>query len=314
VTAPDDLRAGDAFRHARACDRLRPVYYAAASGDFNPLHLDVEVARRAGLPSTILQGMCTFAWLAEACTAYLGDPGRLRRIAARFSRPVAPGDAVTFEGRCAAREGDRLALEVAVRNQRGEPVLTAAVAEASLAPVAPRAAEAAPAPAAGDSRSDPRSGRRYGPYRYEVGVEKLREFALAVAGGVPAQSFGAVAPDPPPHPLFVDEEAGRRSAYGSIVAPPTFAAALAIRPCAAAFLDPANGVDVLHLLHGDEDLALHGVVRPGDVLETSGAIVRVEPKRSFDVFHLHCRTVNQRGEAVIDAASAWVARRHAPAD
>jgi acyl dehydratase len=121
-----DLRAGDRFRHVRTCDRYRPLYYAAASGDFNPLHVDPEVARRAGLDGCILQGMCTFAWLAEACEAYLGAPGRLTRLAARFSRPVAIGDQVTFEGRCTAAAGGRVELEISARNGRGEEVLKAA--------------------------------------------------------------------------------------------------------------------------------------------------------------------------------------------
>lgn len=305
-----DFRVGETFRHVRRCDRLRPVYYAAGSGDFNPLHLDPEVARRAGFESNILQGMCSLAWLAEACAAYVQDPGRLRRIAARFTRPVSPGDVVTFEGRCSAIEGDVVALEVRVTNQRAEEVLRSARVEASFAPSAPRAgAPALPASAAGASRADPRVGRRYGPYRYEVGVEKVREFALAVAGGVPARSFGAAPADPAPDPLFVSEDAGRSSRYGSIIAPPTFGGALAVQPCAEAFLDPSNAVDVLRVLHGDEDLAIHGVVRPGDVLETSGEIVRVDHKQRFDVFVLRCATVNHLGEAVLDVTSSWVVAR-----
>ena len=43
--------------------------------------------RAAGFDGVILQGMCTYAWLAEACAEYLGDPARLRRLRVRFSRP-----------------------------------------------------------------------------------------------------------------------------------------------------------------------------------------------------------------------------------
>ncbi len=49
----------------RECDRWRPIYYAAASGDFNPIHLDKEIAQAVGLPGNILHGMCTMAWAAE---------------------------------------------------------------------------------------------------------------------------------------------------------------------------------------------------------------------------------------------------------
>src|SRR5215208_6503979 len=123
------MNPGDTFRAVRTCDRYRPLYYAAASGDFNPIHVDAEVARRAGLDGPILQGMCTFAWLAEACAAYVGDPGRVSRLSARFSRPVAIGDTVTFDGRCTAADAGSLVLEVRAVNQRGEEVLKGSRAE-----------------------------------------------------------------------------------------------------------------------------------------------------------------------------------------
>jgi acyl dehydratase len=73
--------------------------------------------------------MCTYAWLAEACAEYLGDPARLRRLRVRFSRPLQAGDVVTFEGRCAAIDGATVRLELSARNQDGEEVLKGAVAE-----------------------------------------------------------------------------------------------------------------------------------------------------------------------------------------
>jgi 3-hydroxybutyryl-CoA dehydratase len=127
-----DFRAGDTFELTRAADRYRPVYYAAVSGDFNPIHIDPEVGRAAGFPGAILQGMCTMAWLADACTAYLGDPARVKRLRVRFSRPVVVGDVVTFRGRCVAVEGPVVRLEVEARNQRGEEVLQGASAEGWL--------------------------------------------------------------------------------------------------------------------------------------------------------------------------------------
>ena len=127
-----DFRAGDTFELTREADRYRPVYYAAVSGDFNPIHIDPEVGRAAGFPGAILQGMCTMAWLADACTAYLGDPARVKRLKARFARPVVVGDVVTFRGRCVAVLGPVVRLEIEARNQRGEEVLKGASAEGWL--------------------------------------------------------------------------------------------------------------------------------------------------------------------------------------
>jgi acyl dehydratase len=125
-----DFTVGDSFTAVREVDPYRPIYYAAVSGDFNPIHIDPAIGRLAGHQGVILQGMCTFAWLAEACAAYVGDPGRVRRVAARFTRPVQVGDVLTFRGRCAGVSAGRVRLEVSATNQRGEEVLKGACAEA----------------------------------------------------------------------------------------------------------------------------------------------------------------------------------------
>jgi 3-hydroxybutyryl-CoA dehydratase len=129
----DDFTAGDTFESVREVDPYRPIYYAAASGDFNPIHVDAAVGRAAGYSGVILQGMCTFSWLSDACVAYLGDPARLRRIRARFTRPVQVGDVLTFRGRCLAVDGPNVRLEVSATNQKGEDVLKGAVAEGHVA-------------------------------------------------------------------------------------------------------------------------------------------------------------------------------------
>jgi 3-hydroxybutyryl-CoA dehydratase len=129
----EDFTVGDTFVSVREVDAYRPVYYAAASGDFNPIHIDPAVGRAAGYQGVILQGMCTYAWLADACVEYLGDPARLARLRAKFTKPVQVGDVIRFEGRCTGVEGARLRLEISARNQRGEDVLKGAVAEGRVA-------------------------------------------------------------------------------------------------------------------------------------------------------------------------------------
>jgi acyl dehydratase len=127
-----EFTVGDTFRSVREVDPYRPVYYAAASGDFNPIHIDPGVGRAAGYQGVILQGMCTYAWLADACVAYLDDPSRLARVRARFTKPVQVGDVITFEGRCTGIEGRSVRIEVSARNQAGEEVLKGAVAEGRI--------------------------------------------------------------------------------------------------------------------------------------------------------------------------------------
>ncbi len=123
---------GDTFTHVRDCDTYRPIYYAAASGDFNPIHLDKVVGEMAGLGGAILHGMCTMAWAVEAAIKYLGDPGKLRKVRVRFSRPVSIEDTITFTGKVTRIENGRLVAEILARNQRGEEVLKGAAIEARV--------------------------------------------------------------------------------------------------------------------------------------------------------------------------------------
>ena len=124
-----EFKVGDTFTHVRECDKYRPIYYAAASGDFNPIHIDAEIGQMAGLGGVILQGLCTMAWAAEAAVNYAGDPGRVKRVRVRFSRPVAPDDTVTIEGKVTQVEGGKAVAQLTAKNQRQEDVLRAATVE-----------------------------------------------------------------------------------------------------------------------------------------------------------------------------------------
>jgi acyl dehydratase len=146
-------------------------------------------------------------------------------------------------------------------------------------------------------------GRRYGPFQFTVGLEHLRDFAAAVGGGVPGRVFAGAPGDA--HPWTWDAEAAAASPYGSIIATPGFAAVFAIQPFSAACSDPALGLDVLRLLHGAQELELLGVVRPGDLLTTTGEITRLQERGNLDVLEVTTDTVNQRGEPVVRAT--WTA-------
>ena len=141
-------------------------------------------------------------------------------------------------------------------------------------------------------------GRRYGPYRYVVGLEEIRDFAVVLAGGVPGRVF-AGAPPEAPHPWCVDEGAASASPHGGIVAPPTFCVRFAMQPFALACADPALGIDLVKVLHGEQVFELGDVVRPGDVLETIGEIVDVRQKAGMDFLTVKTTSTNQRGRIAV---------------
>jgi acyl dehydratase len=76
--------------------RVQIARYADAIGDFNPVHIDDEFARAAGLPSVIAHGPLIVALALDAVVEQVGA-GALRSAKARLSAPVFPGDELTVE-------------------------------------------------------------------------------------------------------------------------------------------------------------------------------------------------------------------------
>ena len=79
------MQAGDEIPELKVTpDRYLTVRYAGASGDFNPIHIDEEVARSVGLPGRILHGLWSMAQVARAQTEAAGGPDKLKRLAVQF--------------------------------------------------------------------------------------------------------------------------------------------------------------------------------------------------------------------------------------
>lgn len=85
-----------------------PARYAAVSGDSNPIHLDREAARAAGLPGVVLHGLSTIAVGATFAVNELaaGDPTALARLRVRFARPAPPGQMAQFAAYRTAGPGE----------------------------------------------------------------------------------------------------------------------------------------------------------------------------------------------------------------
>lgn len=77
-------------------DEETPRTYARLSGDYNPVHLEAEVAQAAGFRGVVVHGMCVLGAVARA--AALSAEGKvLRRLDVRFAGPVFPGQNVVME-------------------------------------------------------------------------------------------------------------------------------------------------------------------------------------------------------------------------
>lgn len=104
-------------------DRTMLALFAGASGDHNPIHIDIDAARRAGLPDVIAQGMLGMAWLGRLITGW-APQSQLRRFDARFLGITHLGNAIRCTGRVIEKLdclGERcVRIELQCANQFGQ--------------------------------------------------------------------------------------------------------------------------------------------------------------------------------------------------
>ena len=94
------MKEGDQIPELRVTpDKYLPHRYAGASGDYNPIHIDPEFAKSAGLPGSILHGLYSMAQVARAQTeAAGGDPRALKRLSVQFRGMGFPEQEIVVSG------------------------------------------------------------------------------------------------------------------------------------------------------------------------------------------------------------------------
>lgn len=116
---------GDALRPLTfgPISRATLALYAGASGDHNPIHIDSDMAKAAGMPDVFAQGMLSAGVLARLITEWVG-PDCLLSITARFIAMTHVHDVVTCTGdiiEFLERNGERcarVAIQASIGNGR----------------------------------------------------------------------------------------------------------------------------------------------------------------------------------------------------
>jgi len=90
-----------------------------------------------------------------------------------------------------------------------------------------------------------------------------------------------------------------------LVAPPAYAAVLAMQPFATACGDAELGLNVLRLVHGEQAFDFFEPVRAGDVLFTASEITQIHDRSNLDFLEVTPETVNQHGRPVV--RGVWTA-------
>jgi acyl dehydratase len=124
------MNEGDSIPELKVTpDKYLPHRYAGASGDFNPIHVDPELAREVGLPGNILHGLYSMAQVARASTAAAGgDPRSLKRLEVQFRGMGVPEQEITVSGTVKEVKEGRVVVET-VAEQDGKRIIRNAEAE-----------------------------------------------------------------------------------------------------------------------------------------------------------------------------------------
>ncbi|MFJ8072481.1 MaoC family dehydratase N-terminal domain-containing protein [Streptomyces sp. NPDC096176] len=137
-------------------------------------------------------------------------------------------------------------------------------------------------------------GRTYPPTApYEVGREKIREFAEAVGDANPA---------------YTDREAARALGHADVIAPPTFAFTITFKAAEQVIQDPQLGLDYSRVVHGDQKFAYARPMRAGDRLSVTSTIEAVKSLAGNDIMDIRGEVHDETGELVVTAWTKLVAR------
>ena len=137
-------------------------------------------------------------------------------------------------------------------------------------------------------------GRKYPPTPpYEVGREKIREFADAIGDQNPA---------------YRDPEAARALGYPDVIAPPTFPIVLSMRAGAQVVFDPELGLDYSRVVHGEQRFVYARPVRAGDRLTVTVSVESIRSAAGNDLLTTRGDVSTVDGEPVLTAYSTLVAR------
>jgi acyl dehydratase len=104
-----------------AVTRHQLALYCGGSGDLNPIHVDIDFAKQAGMKDVFAHGMLSMAFMGRLVTG-LVPQSSVKSLSVRFSAITWVGDVITVSARIAKKdvETKTLVLDLTCVNQNGE--------------------------------------------------------------------------------------------------------------------------------------------------------------------------------------------------
>ena len=127
-------------------------------------------------------------------------------------------------------------------------------------------------------------GKRWDPVPYEVGAEKIREFADAVGAA---------------NPVHHEHEAAKQAGFRDLVAPPMFCVVYSAPALGPAILDPEVGMNFATMVHGGQEFVWGEPVCAGDVISTRVACTSIEERDGMGFYVFESVSRNQDGAETV---------------
>lgn len=127
-------------------------------------------------------------------------------------------------------------------------------------------------------------GKEWPATTYEVGKEKIREYATVV--GLANQ-------------VHFDREAAKSAGYRDVVAPPMFCVVYCAPALAPAMFDPEVGMNFAAMVHGGQEFVWGEPACSGDQITTTAKCREIYEKDGKGFYVFETSSVNQDGAEVV---------------
>ena len=127
-------------------------------------------------------------------------------------------------------------------------------------------------------------GKQWQPVAYEVGLEKIREYARAVGEE---------------NPVHLDREAALAAGFRDVVAPPMFCVVYSAPAMGPAVLDPEVGMNLMAMVHGSQEFVWGEPVCAGDLITTQARLADVSEKDGRGYYVFTSESTNADGKLTV---------------
>jgi acyl dehydratase len=127
-------------------------------------------------------------------------------------------------------------------------------------------------------------GKEWPPTTYEIGKEKIREYATVI--GIQ-------------NPVHFDREAANAAGFRDVVAPPMFCVVYSAPALAPAMFDPEVAMNFAAMVHGGQEFVWGEPACSGDEITTTASCLEIYEKDGKGFYVFETRSVNQDGAEVV---------------